>query len=58
MIDMSGKIRIRVRLGDYYKTVSEVVRSLGIATVCEDALGVHGPHQLNRVGQAAGERGR
>lgn len=38
MIDMSGKIRIRVRLGDYYKTVSEVVRSLGIATVCEDAL--------------------
>lgn len=38
MIDMSGKIRIRVRLGDHYKTVSEVVRSLGIATVCEDAL--------------------
>jgi lipoic acid synthetase len=38
MIDMSGKIRIRVRLGDYYKTVSEVVRSLEIATVCEDAL--------------------
>jgi len=38
MIDMSGKIRIRVRLGDHYKTVSEVVRSLEIATVCEDAL--------------------